>query len=70
MAFSQADLDAIDSAIKSGASRVDYPSGGSVTYCSLSEMRSVRSMIADAVASANGTEKKPRRLKIYSVKDY
>lgn len=69
MAFSQADLDAIDAAIKTGVSRVDYPGGGSVTYRTLAEMQTVRTMIANAVIDAAGAARKPRRLKIYAVKD-
>ena len=70
MAFSQADLDAIDKAIASGAVRVDYPGGGSVTYRSLADMRATRSDIAKAVAALAGASQKPKRIKVYAVKDY
>lgn len=69
MAWTQADLDAIDKAIASGAVRVDYPGGGSVTYRSLADMRSTRGDIAAAVNTGNGVAAKPKRLKVYSVKD-
>jgi hypothetical protein len=69
MAWTQTDLDAIDKAIASGAVRVDYPGGGSVTYRSLADMRSVRGDIAKSVNDAAGVPAKPRRLKIYSTKD-
>lgn len=69
MAWTQADLDAIDNAIKSGAVHVDYPNGGGVTYRSLADMLTTRSMIAGDVNTAAGVTPKPRRLKIYSTKD-
>lgn len=69
MAYTQADLDAIDAAIGTGAVHVDYPSGGGVTYRSLADMLTVRGRIAQAVDAANGVTAKPRRIKIYATKD-
>lgn len=44
MSFTQADLDAIDSAIKSGTLRVEYQDK-KVQYRSLSEMKEIRNLI-------------------------
>lgn len=68
MAATQADLDAIDAAMRTGVQVVVYPGGGSVTYRSMQEMVLARSMIADDLNLAAGV-RKPRRLKIYSIKD-
>lgn len=69
MAWTQADLDAINKAIATGALHVDYPGGGGVTYRSLNDMRSIRGDIAAEVNAANGVTAKPRRIKVYSTKD-
>jgi len=68
MAYTQADLDAIDAALKSGAVRVEFPGGGATTYRSVDDMLKVRKMMSEDVASTNGT-KPIRRLKVYSGKD-
>lgn len=70
MPYTQSDLDAIDKAIGSGATSVDMPTLGRVTYRSLAEMRAIRTTIAQAVAAAASPTTTPtRRLKIYSTKD-
>jgi len=56
MAFSQADRDALASAIASGATSVSYE-GKSVTYRSLDEMRRTLAMIEQELSSG----KKNRR---------
>lgn len=68
MAYSQADYDAIDAAIKGGALKVEYPNGGSVVYRSLAEMRAIRSDIARALAVSSGAVP-TRRVKIFATKD-
>jgi hypothetical protein len=69
LAYTQADLDAIDKAIGIGAVHVDYPGGGGVTYRSLADMRTARGIIAQSLDAANNVTPKPRRIKVYSVKD-
>jgi hypothetical protein len=68
MAFTQADLDALDAALRTGAMRVDFPGGGGTTYRSVAEMLRIRDMIAADVAKVAGTTP-VRRLKIYATKD-
>lgn len=68
MAWTQNDLDNLDRAIATGATRVELPSVGVVTYRSLSEMREVRAMIQSKLNVSAGTSP-IRRIKIYSVKD-
>ncbi len=69
MAWTQADLDALDKAIASGAVRVDYPNSGSITYRSLADMRSIRGEIQNELNQAAGAPKMIRRIKPYAVKD-
>lgn len=56
MAFSQAQLDALDTAIARGTRTVSYD-GTSVTYHSLDEMLRLRSTMEASIAAANGTTK-------------
>lgn len=51
MARTQADLDAIDSAIASGLMKVRYADGSEMTYRTLAEMKSIRADIAGAVGA-------------------
>lgn len=68
MTWTQSDLDNLDRAIATGATRVELPSVGVVTYRSLGEMRAVRTMIQSKLnASAGKTS--IRRIKTYSIKD-
>lgn len=55
MPWTQADLDAINEAIASGASRVRFADGREVTYRSLADMRSVRDEIAGALGQMPST---------------
>jgi expansin (peptidoglycan-binding protein) len=50
MAFTQADLDAIDKAIASGVQRVRYPDGSEVTYRTQAELEAARGRISTALA--------------------
>lgn len=52
MAYSAADLVAIDAAIASGAMKVRYPDGSEITYRTLDEMERVRARILADVAPA------------------
>lgn len=54
MAFTQADLDAIDQAIASGVLRVQF-ADRSVTYQSIADLLQARSIMAAQIAAANGT---------------
>lgn len=56
MAFTQADLDKLDIAIKSGTRSVNY-GDTSVTYHSLDEMMRLRAAMQADIASAAGTPK-------------
>lgn len=57
MAFSQADVEALNEAIASGVLTATYADGRSVTYRSLREIREALAMVQAAVAPA----KKPVR---------
>ncbi|WP_066924555.1 hypothetical protein [Methylobacterium sp. CCH5-D2] len=57
MPWTQADLDAINEAIATGASKVRFADNREVTYRSLSDMRSVR----DEIAAQVGTQPEPIR---------
>lgn len=68
MAYTQADLDALRAAKKSGASRVELPSIGVVNYRTLDELERIESQIIADINAAIG--KKPiRRVKVFAVKD-
>ena len=53
MAFTQADLDAIDRALATSANTVEYD-GRRVTYKSNAELLAARSIVAEALASTAG----------------
>ena len=54
MAFTQADIDALDAAIASGELSVSTPDGRSVTYRSLDDLRKARAlMLAQINKSSN-----------------
>lgn len=63
MAFVLADLEAIESAIKSGALSVRFQDGRAYTYRSLDELRRAREMIQADIDSAAGTSR-PRVFRI------
>jgi hypothetical protein len=67
MPFVQADLDALDLAIKSGARQVAY-TDRTVTYRNLEEMLSIRRLILDDIATAAGTPPAPRQARILASK--
>ena len=50
VAWTQADLDAIDKAIGSGVQSVRYPDGSQVTYRTQAELEAARSRIAAAIS--------------------
>ena len=52
MAWTQADLDALNRAIATGAREVEFADGRKVAYRSLADMRSIRDEIAVAVGAA------------------
>lgn len=68
MAYTQADLDALDSAYASGAQRVELPSVGTVTYRSIEEYRRLRGQMLKDIGASSGV-KPVRRVKIWSSKD-
>ena len=55
MAVTQADVDALDAAIATGALRVRYADGREVTYRSLAEMREIRGMLVAQVSGSSGS---------------
>ncbi len=55
MAWTQTDLDALETAIKAGVRSVTYSDGRSVTYHSLSEMLDLRAAMTDAIQASSGT---------------
>ncbi len=59
MAFTQADIDALDRAIKSGALRVEY-ADKVVWYRSLDEILRLRAMMTADVDQTNGVAETPR----------
>jgi len=63
MAFVTADLEAIETAIKSGALSVRFQDGRAYTYRSLDELRRAREMIQADIDSAAGTSR-PRVFRI------
>ncbi len=66
MAFTQAQLDALDQAIATGALRVAYD-GKSVQYRSLEEMRLIRDQVRRELGLAAGD--KPKQTRIIGRKD-
>jgi hypothetical protein len=52
MAFTQTDLDAVDTAIASGALTVRHADGRMVTYREMGELLKARDLIASALAAA------------------
>jgi hypothetical protein len=68
MAWTQTDLDALDAAIASGALTVRY-GDTSTTHRSLEEMRQVRTMIQQALATATGTRRR-RLIKVCARRGY
>lgn len=59
MAFTASDLDAIDTAIKSGHRKVKYKDR-EVEYRSLEEMRAVRDLIRDELGQRSSFESRGR----------
>lgn len=53
MAWSQADLDALDAALALGARKVRYADGREVEYRSVREMKGIRDDIAQSLAGSS-----------------
>ena len=62
MPWTQADLDQINQAIATGASRTSLPSSGSVEYRGLNDMLRIRKLIEQDLAAVAGTTVKPSRI--------
>lgn len=62
MPWTQADLDQINQAIATGASRTSLPSSGSVEYRGLNDMLRIRTLIEQDLAAAAGATAKPSRI--------
>jgi hypothetical protein len=68
MAWSQADIDALDTAIKSGVTRVRFQNRD-VTYRSMDDLLKARALAVVEVAAANGTIP-CRQLRVYTDKGF
>lgn len=55
MAFTQADIDALDAAYRTGASKVRTADGKEITYRSVAEYERLRARMAADVAASAGT---------------
>lgn len=55
MAFTQTDIDTLDRAIASGELTIRFADGREITYRSVAELRSARSLMQGDVAAAGGT---------------
>lgn len=69
MAWTQADLDALDNAIKGGAVHVRFSDGKEVTYRSMNDLLKARAFAATQVSAANGTMM-TRQLRVYTDKGF
>lgn len=58
MAFTQADVDAIKTAIASGEHEITYGDGRRIQYRSVAELQSALQLAQNEVAAAAGTTKK------------
>lgn len=63
MAWTQSDLDAVDTALKAGKKRVTFADGRTIEYQSTSEMLSLRSKMKEEIA-ASASQVKPRRVTV------
>ncbi|MDX3885995.1 MAG: hypothetical protein QHC65_16345 [Sphingomonas sp.] len=61
MAFTQADLDALDRAILTGIRKVTFADGRSTEYQSVDEMRKVREVVKGEVALVAGRDTRRNR---------
>ncbi len=68
MAWSQADIDALDAAIKSGTNRVRY-ADREVVYQSIDSLLKARALAVSEVNAANGTIIK-RQLRVFTDKGF
>lgn len=64
MAFTQADIDALDAAFKSGASKVRTADGKEITYRSVEEYERLRGRMAESVAAASSTTRVSRSVTV------
>ena len=57
MAWTQADLDSLEEAMKAGVLKVRYSDGKEVTYRSLAEMMQLRQLMQKQIAPASGNSR-------------
>lgn len=62
MAFTQSDLDAINTAIATGESEVEFADGRRVRYRSVGALKEARALVAGELAKASG-KRPPRQLR-------
>jgi hypothetical protein len=55
MPFTQSDLDALDTAFKTGTASVRYEDGSEVTWRSVDEYFRLRALIIDGIAAASSS---------------
>lgn len=60
MAWTQSDLDAVDTALKAGKKRVTFADGRTIEYQNTSEMLELRSKMKEEI-TASASQVKPRR---------
>jgi hypothetical protein len=65
----QADLDRLQKAYRSGVLKVRYANGEEVDYRSLADLGRVIAQVQQALAAAANAPKPVRRVKIFSTKD-
>ncbi|HEY1630808.1 MAG TPA: hypothetical protein VGF56_05800 [Rhizomicrobium sp.] len=68
MAYTQADLDAINRVLATGANRVELPSVGLVGYRPVDEILKIKALIEADVNAGTG-KKTVRRVKVFAIKD-
>ena len=69
MAFTQADIDTLDMAIKSGELRVHFADGREILYRSVDELMRARALMQGEAGTPSGT-KRVRQLRMYSDKGF
>lgn len=63
MAWTQSDLDAVDTALKAGKKRVTYADGRTIEYQSTGEMMTLRAKMKEEITAA-ASQVNPRRVTV------
>jgi hypothetical protein len=70
MAFTQSDLDSINSAIASGVSLVRFADARETRYPSMADLKSAKAVIEAELGVAGGATKRIRQVRMYSDKGF